>query len=143
MCKVKYITIMLIVFIFIVLLEILLDFTSEKTLACIKEHPYVIYILIIHHIGNCFLLYAWLFSNKYILSLHVLTVLGTTIYWYFNNNRCDITVDVNKICGWHKDKPFRDLLDIIGIKKIVLWNEVWHYLFIIIGGSISLWKIQK
>lgn len=132
---------MLIIFIIIVLLEIILDFITEPTASCIKEHHYAIYILITHHIGNCFLLYAWLFSNKYILFLHVVTVLVTIIYWYFNNNRCDITVDVNKICGWHKDKPFRDLLDMSGLKKIALWNEVWHYLFILIGALISSWKI--
>lgn len=132
---------MIFVFIFIVLLEIFLDFTTEPTSSCIKEKPYVMYILTTHHIGNCFLLYAWLFSNKYILFLHVLTVIGTSIYWYFNNNRCDITLDVNEICDWHKDKPFRDLLDMTGIKKIALWNEVWHYLFIIIGALISSWKI--
>lgn len=134
---------MLFVFLFIVLLEILLDFTTKPTSLCIKEQPYIIYILTLHHVGNCFLLYAWLFNNKYILLLHIMTVLVTTIYWYFNENRCDITIDVNKLCGWNKDKPFRDLLDMSGLKKVALWNEVWHYLFIIIGGMISLWKIQK
>lgn len=132
---------MWLLFVSIVILEIILDFANRETSECVRSNPIAGWLLIGHHITSCFLLYGWLFSNSFILLTHVLVVLGTIIYWKSNNNLCDMTIYVNEKCGWHRDKPFHDLLDMVGLKDKPMWNELGHYLFIIAGGLISFWKL--
>lgn len=127
-------------FVFILLLELLFAFRNYQTSACIKNRQ-VLYALLLHHIGNSFLLYGWLFSNKLLLMLHILTVIGIAIYWKLNNNRCDLTIYINRMCGYPEDRPFHDLLDIIGLKELPMWNELGHYIFIMVGMLVSAWKI--
>ena len=128
-------------FIFILLLEIILDFASSQTTECVVANPKAGWLLIFHHITSVFLLYGWTIPNKLLQLAHVLTVIGTAIYWRSNNNRCELTVHVNDICGWPAEKPFHDLLDMIGLKEKPGWNEWGHYLFIFAGGIISLWRL--
>lgn len=134
---------MWILFVFILLLEVLLAFSNYQIRTCINRDEKALYLLLLHHVGNCFLLYGWLFSNKMILLLHILTVIGTAIYWKLNNNRCDLTIYINRKCGFPEYAPFHDLLDMSGLKGLKLWNEIGHYIFIILGCVISLYKFTK
>lgn len=131
------------IFPFIIILEMLLDFTSPLTRACIAHQTGVAKLLILHHISSCFLLWGWLFNQSWILLAHVLVVIATFIYWKLNLNRCDWTIYVNRLCHWPEDKPLHDLLDMIGLKSTYMWNEVGHYLVIALGAVISAWKLQS
>lgn len=129
-------------FIYYFLLNTVLDISNKNTNLCIQKNPSVLFILILHHFLSSFLLVGWLFDLKYILLLHILVVLGIIIYWQSNDNLCGLTTYVNKICGWNEEKPFHDLLDMVGLKKLKGWNEIGHYIFIIVGACISLFKIM-
>ena len=50
---------------------------------------------------------------------------------------------VNKQCGWNENKPFHDILDAIGLKRIQSLNEMWHYVFIIKGAGISIFRLMN
>ena len=128
-------------FILLIVLEIVLDFNTSQTYQCLIDNHAVILPLIIHHIANGFLLYGWILIHRVFLFAHLIIVIAIIVYWKTNNNRCDLTIYVNRLCHWHKDKPFHDLLDMIGLKSTYLWNEYGHYLFITFGAVISLWKI--
>jgi hypothetical protein len=130
-------------FLYYLLIDTFADLLSPKTLQCIKNNPNVIFFQLLHHIINCFILGAWIFNYKPILIFHIICILFTIVYWFVNKNLCDLTIYVNKICGWNENELFNDLLNIIGLKKIKAWNEIWHYIFIIFGGLISLYKIIK
>ena len=131
-------------FIFIILLEMIVDLLSKQTSKCIKQsREPILELLVIHHISSGFLLYGWLFNNNILLSLHILTVLFTIIHWLTNNNKCALTVYINRECDWPESKPFHDILDMIGLKSIKSWNELWHYVFIVCGMFISISKIYK
>ena len=134
---------MWLLFVAVLLLEIILDFVSRQTSECVQVNPNAGWLLIFHHITSCFLLYGWLFSNPFILFIHIVIVIGTIIHWKNNENMCYLTVHVNKICDWPREKPFHDLLDMLGIKAKPWWNEYGHYIFILIGGIISLWKLTQ
>lgn len=133
---------MWLLFISIILLEITLNLTRLKTTECIKKHPYILFSLILHHIANCFLLYGWILNNITVLSIHVLVCVSTIIYWITNSNLCDITVYVNRICGWDNKEPFHDLIYFFGFKKIPRWNSLWHYILVSLIAFISIYKIR-
>ena len=134
---------MTVYFIYYFLLNTFLDLFSQPSQNCIQNHPRISIILILHHFLSSFLIVGWLLQYKPILLLHIFVVIGTIIYWRQNENLCGLTTYVNKICGWNQEKPFHDVLDIIGLKKIKAWTELGHYIFIIIGASISLYKLYK
>lgn len=133
---------MWLLFISIILLEITLNLTRPDTMKCIKSNPKSLFWLIFHHIANCFLLYGWILNNITLLSIHVLVCLSTIIYWIINSNLCDITVYVNRICGWNDNEPFHDLIYMTGLKKFPLWNNLWHYILVLIISCISIYKIR-
>jgi hypothetical protein len=132
---------MLSIFIYYFILDTIVDLSHNLTINCIFKHPTILFILILHHFFSCFLLGGWLFDFKPLLIIHIITVITTFIYWRKNENLCDLTILVNEKCGWKRDKPFRDLLDVIGLKNMRNWNEYGHYIVIILGGLFSLYKI--
>jgi len=130
-------------FIYYFLFNTILDVFSPASKNCIQKHPKILFILILHHFLSSFLMVGWLLQFKPLLLLHIFVVIGTIIYWKQNENLCGLTIYVNNICGWNHEKPFHDILDIIRLKKLKVWNEIGHYIFIIIGACISLYKIIK
>jgi len=107
-------------------------------LTIILKFYYFLYYIILSVV---FLLIGWIFNFKQILLLHIIIVIGTIIYWTITQHLCDLTVYVNKLCGWEEKQSFNDLLNIFGIKKIKWWNNIWHYFVIIIAACICLYKI--
>ena len=132
---------MISVFIYYFILDTIVDLFHNLTRNCIYEHPIILFVLILHHFLSCFLLGGWLFDYKPLLIIHIITVITTVIYWRNNDNLCDLTMWVNEQCGWAHKKPFRDLLDVIGLKNVRNWNEYGHYIIILLGGMFSLYKI--
>jgi len=133
---------MWLLFISIILLEIIINITTSKTTECIKSNPIVLFWLVLHHITNCFLLYGWILNNISLLSIHVLVCVSTIIYWITNSNLCHITVYVNRICGWDEKDPFHDLIYMTGLKQFPIWNNLWHYILVLLFASISIYKIK-
>lgn len=129
------------IFVFIVILEITLDFMISPTIECIKKSPNVGFWVILHHITNCFLLYGWIFNNVLLLKLHIFICLVTTFHWIINSHLCDLTVYVNEACGWEETAPFRDLLYMIGIKTNPYVSIIWYYMLVIFLSFISYYKI--
>lgn len=132
-------------FIFIVILEIFIDAFNTQTYTCIintqNTNPSTALLILFHHISNCFLLYGWLINNRIVAILHLVIVIFTMLHWKLNRNRCALTVKVNQQCGWNENKPFHDILDELGLKRIPAWNELWHYVFIIVGAGISIMRL--
>ena len=132
---------MLLIFIYYFILDTIVDLFHSLTNKCIYKYPTILFVLILHHFLSCFLLGGWLLNYKPLLMIHIITVIVTFIYWRNNENLCDLTIFVNEKCGWKRDKPFRDLLDVVGLKNMRNWNEYGHYIVIVLGGLISLYKI--
>jgi hypothetical protein len=132
---------MLSIFIYYFILDTIVDLSHNLTMDCIFKHPAILFVLIFHHFVSCFLLGGWLLDYKPLLMIHIITVITTFIYWRNNENLCDLTIFVNEKCGWKRDKPFRDLLDVVGLKNMRSWNEYGIYILIVLGGLVSLYKI--
>jgi hypothetical protein len=131
------------IFYFIVLLELIIDATNSQTNMCMRRNLNATLLIILHHISNSFLLYGWIINNHIASALHIIVVLFTILHWRFNRNRCALTVKVNQQCGWDENKPFHDILDAIGLKRLPAWNEIWHYVFIAVGAGISMFRVKE
>ena len=131
-----------IIFIFVILLELILNFMRPNAIEELLNKPITLIILILHHIANGFLLYGWLFDNTIILITHVICCLFIMIYWSLNNGLCHLTVYVNEKCNWDKNHHLMDMLYFSGLKSTTYWKEKKiHYLIVFVLGIISLYKI--
>jgi hypothetical protein len=133
-------------FIYITLFQIILDFSSSPMSTCIIKHPSIIPIQIYHHLINNFLLFGWLFDKTPVLVFHLLICVSIIIYWMYNSKTtklCFLTVKVNNICGWPIDKPFNDIISLIGLKSVKGWNSFWNYIIVSFIASISVYKIYN
>ncbi len=136
-----------ITFILLIIISICLDLKSKKTNQCYVSLEYndkikLLNLLIIHHIVNIFANFGWLLNNKYILYLYIISPFFMLTYWSMNNNKCDLTLWANKICGWTGDKYFNDIFNIIGLKEIESWHKVYHKIFLALGVCIAIYKIK-
>lgn len=125
---------------FISLVSLILDLQDENTSKCVDSHHEILYVLVIHHIFDTFLYFGWLFNEKIILLIYILTVIFIMIYWILNANRCDMTLYVDKICGWNNDVMFNDFFARFGLKSYDLWNNFGNYLLLIF---LALFCVHK
>ena len=63
------------------------------------------------------------------------------IYWKLNHNKCDLTVQVNKLCNWSEEKYFNDFFNILSLKQYRSWNNIYHKIFLIFGICIAIYKL--
>lgn len=82
------------------------------------------YVLFFHHVLNVFAQFGWLSNNKYILYMYLLITIVLILHWYINNNQCIITEYVNDECNIKKYTYFRDLVYLLGIKKIKNYDTI-------------------
>jgi hypothetical protein len=109
-------------FFFLIVIEMMIDFTSLETRKCLDgpNHKEVRLMLIFHHILSTFLLYGWLLPNKNILLIYIISSLMMFAEWEIYGH-CRLTEYVNLKCDGTNKKPFRDLLWKLGTKQKVLF----------------------
>ena len=97
---------------------------------------------LIHHIYNVFLQFGWLSNDFMILHIYLATNILTILHWITNNDICILTKSVNNMCGFSKDKYFRDIWHFTGVKKFKYYI-LSRYIYIFITSMIAIYKIRK
>lgn len=132
-------------FIGLILLSIVLDITHKKTRKCMstsRQTSKLLFILVLHHILNIFANFGWMLNDKRLLMLYIISPIFMLIYWKLNNNKCDLTVYANKICGWSEDTYFNDFFQLLHFKTYDSWNNIYHKIFLGIGVCIAIYKLM-
>jgi len=96
--------------------------------------------LFIHHCLSIFLHFGWLSSDPLILKLYLMVPLITMVHWLLNRNRCMATEQYNIECNLPKDEPFNDIINLVGLKRYSWWNNVGHYVYLILAFMIAVFK---
>lgn len=72
-----------------------------------------------HHLFDVFLVWSFLFLTKPIEFLaHFLLAIGVAIHWATNNNECELTVYMNKLCGYPADQWLDSIKNKLGLRSI-------------------------
>jgi len=137
---------MLTIFYLIIIVSIYLDLNDKQTVKCMdsitkQEKTKLVLVLIFHHVINIFANFGYLLSNRYLLYIYIFAPFIMFTYWWFNDDKCDVTVWANNICGWEDKKYFNDLFNIVGLKKTDWWPKWGHITYSIIGICIALYKL--
>ena len=109
------------IYIFIVLIS----YISELAYNDCKKKTVVTYIIsFLHHFGSIYLYYGALLFGHY--KLHLLIMVGITIGWALNNNRCVLTQYYNRLCKIEENSFFKDInyrinSSILKVNNFHLW----------------------
>jgi hypothetical protein len=95
-----------------------------------------------HHIYNIFLQFGWLSNDLVILCVYVVINILTMLHWITNENYCISTEIINSMCGFSRDKYFRDIWHFTGVKKFKYYIFI-RYIYILITSIIAINKIKK
>ena len=124
-----------------------IDITSYETVKCIKKNYnynfWIISILLLHHFLQIFGNFSWLFQNKLILKIYVISIILYIIFLSFSDFKCFLTEKINEICNWDDSTLFNDIFKIIGLKKYNIWNDYLNYFYSIITVIYAIYKIYK
>lgn len=132
----------------IAIIEFILDYKQEQCFNRIKGiKKILLYLnLFIHHLISSFILFGWIFNNKYILYFYICYIIILILLWNIipyisfqlfkkKNTGCILTILKNKLCNDNLLKPFYTFLSIFKV------NNFGQYLIIfnlIIIGIIKL-----
>lgn len=127
---------MLLIFLSIFLISIIIDAFTRLRL-CKNIDAKLISILLIHRFVYIFMYFGWIFNNKIILISYILSLISIHLYWYFNNNICDVTSIENDLCEYEEYKYFDYLYIFFDVKTADIILKSLLVIFI----SISVIKI--
>jgi hypothetical protein len=131
------------IFIFVIgIIFYLNDYTTGKdTLYTNCENPYTTQLyLFLHHLLSSFLIFAWfLTSNKFILKIHIITVIIVLITQIIYRGECPTTSFININCNLPKRTLLKDFLFMTGIKSI---DYIYvYFIFKIVSVIVAYKKI--
>lgn len=85
---------------FIIIYLIQISFAiQDYNNTCQNKNLYKFIILILHHILDVYLFFSVFFNqNNNEKYFHIIILFTLLFYWYFNDNKCDLTIYLNKLC---------------------------------------------
>ncbi len=125
------------IFLFILFLQLTLTLRYFIE-SCESKSAYTWFLYVFHHILDIFLFWSFLFlTTRLEFGLHLLLLLGVVIHWLTYDNKCIITVLMNRECGYPDEKWLDSLKNMLGLRNI---TEYFHFVWMFI---LALQDISK
>ncbi len=127
------------IFLFVFMLQILL--TLPRFLqTCESKTLYTWSLYIFHHLFDVFLFWSFLFlTTKFEFGIHLLILIGVVIHWFSYDNKCIITVLMNRECGYPEDHWLDSLKNMLGLREI---NEYFHFIWMALLALLDIYKLN-
>jgi hypothetical protein len=118
-----------IVFASVILLQVALTLPRFIN-TCESKTPYTWTLYFGHHVLDVFLFWSFLFlTTPFEFALHLLILLGVVIHWYTYDNKCIITVLMNRKCGYPENQWLDSLKNMLGLRNL---SENFHFIWMAI-----------
>lgn len=108
---------------------------------CERKTLYTWFLYIFHHIFDVFLFWSFLFlTSKLEFGLHLLTLLGVVIHWFTYDNKCIITVLMNRECGYDENQWLDSLKNMLGLRNV---HEYFHFIWMFALAIQDIYKLSS
>ena len=95
-------------------------------------------LYLIHHALDVFLFWSVLFvTTRTEVLLHLLYAVVTFLHWISYNNRCILTVWMNRRCGYPEDVWLDSIVNRLGLRA---WSEWYQIIWVSISIAINLYR---
>jgi hypothetical protein len=127
-----------ILFLFIVFFQISLTIRSF-TKTCKNKSLYTWFLYFFHHVFDVFLFWSFLFlTTRLEFSLHLFMLTSVVIHWFTYDNKCILTVLMNRECGYPEDQWLDSIKNMLGLRKR---TEYFHFIWMFILAIQDVYKI--
>jgi hypothetical protein len=94
---------------------------------CKTKSAYTWSLYFFHHLFDIFLFWSFLFlTTKFEFGLHLLILISVVIHWLTYDNKCIITVLMNRECGYPEEEWLDSLKNMFGLRNI---HEYFHFIW--------------
>jgi hypothetical protein len=95
--------------------------------AC-SSWPFAVSLNMFHHVFDVFLFWSFLFlTTKLDFQLHFWLAIAILIHWATYDNKCILTVILNRYCGYPEEAWFDSIKNRLGLRDISEW---FHFYWI-------------
>jgi hypothetical protein len=130
---------LLLIFLFVFVLQILLTL-PRFVQDCESKTVYTWALYIFHHLFDVFLFWSFLFlTTKIEFGIHLLILIGVVIHWLTYDNKCIITVLMNRECGYPEDDWLDSLKNMFGLRNI---HEYFHFSWMAVLAMQDIYKLN-
>ena len=107
---------------------------------CKSKSAYTWSLYFFHHLFDVFLFWSFLFlTTKLEFGLHLLIVIGVVIHWFTYDNKCIITVLMNRECEYPEDEWLDSLKNMLGLRNV---NEYFHFIWMFLVALQDIYKLN-
>ena len=107
---------------------------------CKSKSAYAWSLYFFHHLFDVFLFWSFLFlTTKLEFGLHLLIVIGVVIHWFTYDNKCIITVLMNRECEYPEDEWLDSLKNMLGLRNV---NEYFHFIWMFLVALQDIYKLN-
>ncbi len=93
-----------------------------------------------HHLFDVFLFWSFLFlTTKLEFGLHLLILIGVVIHWFTYDNKCILTVLMNRECGYPEDQWLDSIKNMLGLRNV---NEYFNFIWMFLLAFQDIYKIN-
>jgi hypothetical protein len=130
------------IFILIYILQIILTIHNFYN-TCKNKNLYSWFLYITHHIFDVFLFWSFLFlKTKSDYLFHFIFAIIIIIHWLTYNNKCIVTVLMNRECCYPDEQPLDSIKNMVGLSYLNEYtNEYFHYVWIVILLAQDIYMI--
>lgn len=106
---------------------------------CKSKSLYTWLLYIAHHAFDVFLFWSFLFlTTKLEFTVHLTLLIVTVIHWFTYDNKCIITVLMNRECGYPEYQWLDSLKNKLGLRGV---NEYFHFIWMAALAVQDVFKI--
>jgi hypothetical protein len=129
-------------FVFFLVVGIQITLTLPRFLeTCESKTTYTWSLYVFHHLFDVFLFWSFLFlTTKFEFGLHFLMLIGVVIHWFTYDNKCIITVLMNRECGYPEDQWLDSLKNMLGLRNV---NEYFHFIWMFLLAGQDIYKLKS
>ena len=108
---------------------------------CQSKTFYTWFLYFFHHLLDVFLFWSFLFlTNKYEFLLHFILLILIVIHWATYDNKCILTVLMNRECGYSDEKWLDSIKNRLGLTYIY---EHFHYIWMLLLAIQDIYQINS
>ncbi len=119
------------------MLQIFLTFPNFYN-TCENKSLYAYFLYFTHHAFDVFLFWSIFFlRTKIEYLIHILFVFIIFVHWISYDNKCIVTVWMNRECGYPEEQWLDSLKNMFHLKEV---NEYFHFIWL---GLILVYELKK
>ncbi len=106
---------------------------------CKSKTLYTWLLYIFHHLFDVFLFWSFLFLTTEVeFTIHFIILICVVIHWFTYDNKCIVTVLMNRECGYPEEEWLDSIKNMLGLRNV---SEYFHFIWMFLLAIQDIYMI--